>query len=191
MMNSLEHRPLKLSALSPWVPEPYKFAPIEIEPVESPCPRSIQIWSWRPIDLLELRWVKIPVVSFFALALATRLTASRFTDFGRSNLSLILFSFLSFFMLSEKEVLFSSSWFISVDLFKVNFLWIRCNMHPHIIRWINHFLMVSFDMCAYESEPTEKIPRFYKSFSDDYFDDNYFFNFFVLCPYRSRSERRQ
>ena len=124
MMNSLEHRPLKLSALSPWVPEPYKFAPIEIEPVESPCPRSIQIWSWRPIDLLELRWVKIPVVSFFALALATRLTASRFTDFGRSNLSLISFSFLSFFMLSEKEVLFSRSWFISVDLFKVNFLWI-------------------------------------------------------------------
>ena len=56
-------------------------------------------------------------------------------------------------------------------------------MHPNIIRWINHFLMVSFDMCALYDEPTDekKIPRFYesyseKSYSDNFFDDDYFFN---------------
>ena len=52
---------------------------------------------------------------------------------------------------------------------------ILCNMHPHIIRWINHFLMVSFDMCALYDEPTDekKIPRFYESYSEKSYSDNF------------------
>ena len=51
-------------------------------------------------------------------------------------------------------------------------------MHPQIIRWINHFLMLSFDLGAYgaESEETVRLRKNRFQKSDDYFDDDFFFN---------------
>ena len=51
-------------------------------------------------------------------------------------------------------------------------------MHPQIVRWVNHFLMLSFDLGAYgaESEETVRLRKNRFQKSDDYFDDDFFFN---------------
>ena len=70
-------------------------------------------------------------------------------------------------------------------------------MHPQIVKWLNNFLLLTFDFCSYggESEQTLRLRknRFKKYDTHDTYDDDYFTNSTTYetqptCPIRFYGE---